>query len=62
MDKHVREPVQSSWASQESAGELLGSFQDTNLKGPQTSFGCQWLTWIDNDSRGSPIADVDRIH
>eukprot|EP00973_Karenia_brevis_P027168 3746519-Karenia_brevis.AAC.1 len=49
IEKFVLEPVQSSWASQESEGELWGSFQGTNLKGPQTRFGGQWLTWIDND-------------
>eukprot|EP00973_Karenia_brevis_P014888 2032802-Karenia_brevis.AAC.1 len=59
--KHVWEAVQSSWASQESEGELLGTLQGTNVKRPQTCLGCQWLTWIDNGSRALRMAHADRI-
>eukprot|EP00973_Karenia_brevis_P073212 10170853-Karenia_brevis.AAC.1 len=46
---HVGEPVQSFWATQESDVELLGNCQGTHFEGPQTCFGCQWLTWVGND-------------
>eukprot|EP00973_Karenia_brevis_P063368 8807715-Karenia_brevis.AAC.1 len=61
IEKHVGEPLQTSWASQENEGELLGSFQGMIFKGPQTCFGCQWLRWIDNDSRGQWLTWIESI-
>eukprot|EP00973_Karenia_brevis_P035472 4889388-Karenia_brevis.AAC.1 len=38
MEKHIWEPLKSFLASQESEGELLGSFQGTMSKGSQTGW------------------------
>eukprot|EP00973_Karenia_brevis_P057334 7975208-Karenia_brevis.AAC.1 len=58
-ENHVWESVQSSWESQESEGELRGNFQGTNLKGPQTCFGCHRLTSTVNDSHALPMPDEE---
>eukprot|EP00973_Karenia_brevis_P024360 3359716-Karenia_brevis.AAC.1 len=38
MEKHSWEPLKIFWASQESEGELLGSFQGTMSKGTTDMF------------------------